>query len=65
MANLFQSKVDDPEATSTNIEDAGTTIAFCMGNLIAAAGDSARVYGDPSAKDADEGDVGDPRDEVK
>jgi hypothetical protein len=64
MANLFESKVDDPEASSTNIENAGVTIAFCMGNLIAAAGDSARAYGEPSPKDA-EGNAEESRSQVK
>ena len=52
MADLLKSKIDDPDSTTSSILDATTTIAFCVGNLMSAAGDSARAYGEQSPKDS-------------
>ncbi|XP_048585280.1 uncharacterized protein LOC5502169 isoform X2 [Nematostella vectensis] len=54
MKKLMTSKINNTEVSSKTLEEVGVVLVFGIGNLIAAAGDSARNYGDPPAKEADQ-----------
>ncbi|KXJ28705.1 Polycystic kidney disease protein 1-like 2 [Exaiptasia diaphana] len=51
MVSLLDSSFEDGVGTS-DVKEASTTLAFLMGNLMAASGDSAKVYGSQSPKDS-------------